>query len=675
MSFKTRAILIFIAFLLVLAIGVKFKIDITSFEDKNHQLNTTLYQLEALLHEHIYEVNHLLNSSHINNDKLVRVFKQTHQAITHYNNQLHLYQAYPKTQHELSSYLEKYMLLERLSEQFMQRNTGVKNSLGFLINQLKNSNEFNTDYQRKYIEVISSLFILQNNINNPNSINKKLIQFFENYPVVSEKTRLNLKHIQLLVKEIPLLKTLYKEITQNQIIDKHAKMHNMLLLDINAIKRTLLYEYLIILISFILTFIMATLFVYKHKKSTDEVSRLENDRHQVYYYDKLTGMLNRNMFNTVLNDDDKVIVLLVDIVEFNKINSIVGYDGGDDIIIQISKLFKQWKILFYRIGIDQFATIVAHKNISIATQMANEIITDIEEHIFNYKNIEVPVTFQIGISEFPPYIKNSELAIKHGKNSYDKIFCYDQSLDDRKSATDNIKMFSVIKNAIADNKVRPFFQQIIDVKTKKIVKYEALIRLIDMNGKIISPFFFLDVAKNTKLYPSLTKLVIQKAIGFAKERNISVSINISFQDLMNSDTLNFISLILQVNSDITHLLTFEMLESEEIENYDTVKKFVSMIKGYGCELAIDDFGSGFSNFNHIFELLPDIIKIDGSLIKNITENRNSQHVVESILFLAKKANIKTVAEFVENEKIDAMIESLGVDMGQGYYYAPPKDLL
>ena len=118
-----------------------------------------------------------------------------------------------------------------------------------------------------------------------------------------------------------------------------------------------------------------------------------------------------------------------------------------------------------------------------------------------------------------------------------------------------------------------------------------------------------------------------------------------------------------------------MLESEEIDTYDTVKKFVSMIKGYGCELAIDDFGSGFSNFNHIFELLPDIIKIDGSLIKNITENRNSQHVVESILFLAKKANIKTVAEFVENEKIDVMIESLGVDMGQGYYYAPPKDLL
>jgi EAL domain-containing protein (putative c-di-GMP-specific phosphodiesterase class I) len=123
------------------------------------------------------------------------------------------------------------------------------------------------------------------------------------------------------------------------------------------------------------------------------------------------------------------------------------------------------------------------------------------------------------------------------------------------------------------------------------------------------------------------------------------------------------------------MVTFELLESEEIGSYDRLIYFIRLIKSYGAKLAIDDFGSGYSNYTQLFRLEPDIVKIDGSLIKDIDTNQNSLNIVESILSLTKKSNIKVVAEFVDKEQIHIILQRLGVEYAQGYYYSAPQDLL
>jgi EAL domain-containing protein (putative c-di-GMP-specific phosphodiesterase class I) len=121
-------------------------------------------------------------------------------------------------------------------------------------------------------------------------------------------------------------------------------------------------------------------------------------------------------------------------------------------------------------------------------------------------------------------------------------------------------------------------------------------------------------------------------------------------------------------------LIFELLEDENIQNFEKVRKFIKKVKAMGIKIAIDDFGVGYSNFERLLEFEPDIIKIDGSLVRNITKDRYSRDVVESIVKFAKKQNILTIAEFVENEEIFNLLSELEVDYSQGYYFGKPEEL-
>ncbi|MDX4057219.1 EAL domain-containing protein, partial [Aliarcobacter skirrowii] len=160
-----------------------------------------------------------------------------------------------------------------------------------------------------------------------------------------------------------------------------------------------------------------------------------------------------------------------------------------------------------------------------------------------------------------------------------------------------------------------FFQAIVNNKNLKYEKYEVLIRIKDTDDNIISPFLFLDIAK---------KLVI------------------------------------------------ELVESESIVDYKIAIEFIKRVKSKGCKIAIDDFGSGYSNFEYLVKLEADYIKIDGSLIKNIVTQKESFAVVSTIVNFAKQMEIKTIAEFVENEEIYKIIKNIGVDFSQGYYFTQPK---
>ncbi len=181
----------------------------------------------------------------------------------------------------------------------------------------------------------------------------------------------------------------------------------------------------------------------------------------------------------------------------------------------------------------------------------------------------------------------------------------------------------------------------------------------------------MQIAKDNKLYSEITKIIYTKAYEIFKNNNEKFSLNLSIDDIYDEEIVDLINKLF-VNSSLSKRLTFELLESEAIQDYKIVENFITQTKKNGITFAIDDFGSGYSNFAHILNLNIDFIKIDGSLIKNIDKDENSKKIVKVISTFAKETNIAIVAEYVENENISNILKELGVEYFQGFYFYKPS---
>ena len=153
-----------------------------------------------------------------------------------------------------------------------------------------------------------------------------------------------------------------------------------------------------------------------------------------------------------------------------------------------------------------------------------------------------------------------------------------------------------------------------------------------------------------------------------------ISINLSSLDIEKEETRDILYELLERYSSDTSRIVFELLEDESVKDFAVIKRFIQKVKKLGVMIAIDDFGAGYSNFERLLEFEPDILKIDGSLVKNIANDVYSRNIVETIVSFAKKQNIITIAEFVENEEIFNILYNLGVDYSQGYYFGEPKKI-
>jgi EAL domain-containing protein (putative c-di-GMP-specific phosphodiesterase class I) len=199
--------------------------------------------------------------------------------------------------------------------------------------------------------------------------------------------------------------------------------------------------------------------------------------------------------------------------------------------------------------------------------------------------------------------------------------------------------------------------------------------MIDHDGKAISPFFFLDIAKKAKLYTKITKIVIDKSFAtFEKLPQYDFSLNITVEDITDEEISTYIFMKLKAFPHPSKVI-FEITESEEIRDYSFVNKFITKIKSFGAKIAIDDFGSGYANFEHIISLNADFIKIDGSLIKNIDKDKDSEIITEAIIAFSKKLGSKTVVEFVHNEEVYKKVKSMGADFSQGFHLGEPRATL
>ena len=254
------------------------------------------------------------------------------------------------------------------------------------------------------------------------------------------------------------------------------------------------------------------------------------------------------------------------------------------------------------------------------------------------------------------------------------VFANDLIKEAKKTAVSNTKTINMIQTALRDNKIISHFQPITNNKTNEVEKYESLVRLIDKDGKTLSPYFFLEVAKQSGYYNKITSVVIKNSFAALEKTDKEISINLSAVDIEDLETRNMLINLVTTNMHNAHRIVFELLEDEHVKDFEVVKDFISLIKTFGCQIAIDDFGAGVSNFERLLDYQPDILKIDACLIKNIDKDKYSRDVVETIQLFAWKQDIKTVAEFVETEEILQTVKDIGINYTQGYLLGKP-DLL
>ena len=396
---------------------------------------------------------------------------------------------------------------------------------------------------------------------------------------------------------------------------------------------------------------------YKKMKSHFEKSKKEI-LHNIYY-DKLTLLPNRNRLVENVNKYKSLIIM--DIDDFSIVNDIYGFELGDEVLVYISKLLKDRFENVYKLGSDEFA-IAYHRSIGLID------LEKIAALDVRYK--EIKINFNIGGSNKEDLFQTADMALRRAKEH--KNYRFDIYSEDM-FAKQKKKMEGIqfLKQILEHGEIFPYYQAIVDCD-EIIIKYEALMR-VKYEDKIYLPFYFLPLAKDIKFYNKFSQGMMQRAFEDVKSGKIDkmVSINLSFEDIRDEQTSQFLQSAL--TKEIASKITIEVLENDNIDSYQLLQEFLEKIKKNGAKVAIDDFGSGYSNYAQILEISPDFIKIDSSLVRKINDEKYLK-IIKLIIEFCKDFDIKSIAEFVDNKKTFETLKDLGVDYFQGFYFHKPKSI-
>ena len=436
--------------------------------------------------------------------------------------------------------------------------------------------------------------------------------------------------------------------------------------------------HLIKLIMAILFMLMTYISYKEHIKNMKLISELDdkikkevNEKLSLLYKDTLTGAYKKIKFEEDKHKYLDKFIVMFNIKNFSKINELYGFKTGDNILKIITQRIENiLKRKIYRINGDEF--------IFISDDIEYDIDT-IKKYFIKYpikleqNNINLRISFSFAVvkNDGEEILRKLSIAIKEAKSAPFKkyIFYKEKPQEDHFLEFNELLYDAIFIHEKAQ--IIPFFQAIINNKTKQIEKYESLIRL-KTKDKIYSPFFFLDIAKSSGFMFEITKIMIDKTLQKIANTDINVSINITEDDLLTGQLKDYLLEKVSKYNIIPSQITLEILEGITSSGTKNNIAQLNKLKLCGFKIAIDDFGVEYSNFERISELEIDFIKIDGKYIKNIT-NEKHYKIAKAITDFAHSLGIEVIAEFVENEEIQKIIEELGIDYSQGYYFSKPKE--
>lgn len=393
--------------------------------------------------------------------------------------------------------------------------------------------------------------------------------------------------------------------------------------------------------------------------------------------DNITKLPNRmTLVEDLASLKEEAMLILLHINQINSLKDIYGFEFVSNVILKKSEELREVlddkETHLYNLNLQEFAILITDKNLfeKYFLILKHSILLSDGSYENSPENY-ILADFTAGISYGVQQIFNqADLVLQDAiasKTSY-KIYKNNQSA--KQLQEDTLNRLKVYKNALYAGNIIPYFQPIVDTFDTSIVKYEALARIETEDGEIISPYYFLESAKEDKTFEFFTRQMMQKVFNIYAQSDVQISMNLAYENINSETMVNYIKNRLDKYGG--EGITFEILESEDILDYSVIEKFILMVKEYGCQVSIDDFGSGYSNFTNILKLNIDYIKLDGSLIEKLNTDDNVKHMIKGLLIYSKNANIKTIAEFVSTQELADTVRELGIDYIQGYYYGEPK---
>ena len=395
-----------------------------------------------------------------------------------------------------------------------------------------------------------------------------------------------------------------------------------------------------------------------------------------YYHHPLTQLPNRNRLIEDIKTMGSVNIALLNLDKFQEFNDYFGEELGNIAIKEMAKFLIEStpeSCGLYHINGDEFALVSAKVRIK---EEFIEGIRDLQKRLnskqFSYGEEVYILMASVGIaSSSVNQLACADIALKAAKKHHTGLAIYRTSMEMEKTYEDNLLCSKKLIHAINSDNIVPYYQAIVSLKDDNApIRHEGLARMIEEDGTVTAPYQFLNIAKRLRLYPEVTRTMFYKILQTIESERVAISINLAVEDMNNSDIVKMIINALS-SFEYNKLITFEILETEALGNYSDVQIFIDSVRSYGAKVAIDDFGSGYSNFSHILNMSVDYIKIDASLISNVDTDKNSRLMVETIVKLADQLGIETVAEFVSTQEIYDTVKELGVDWAQGYWLGKP----
>jgi len=390
------------------------------------------------------------------------------------------------------------------------------------------------------------------------------------------------------------------------------------------------------------------------------------------YHNPQTNTLNRIYMTDNYDKIDfkKYHVALADIDFFKRINNIHGQKNGDKVIISVIKIISSWlerKDMFIQYSGEEFLLFInkekrSEQQLRILLENIREAV---ERTVFRVDEEKFSLTISIGVlihteieKSLQDVIHKADTALYESKHAGRNMICYFDISQTKKLYREKLK------EMIESEKLVCYYQPIRDLETEELHHYEALLRIED-GDNIIFPDKILPDLEDSYLYTYLTKRVIEyNIVKLRSDPKIKISINLSADDLVNDSVLA----ILAQNADLADRFYIEILENKSID-YKKVELSIQKLKLFGFKICIDDFGSGYSNLNHLLNLSIDYLKIDGSIIKEIHHDKRAYSIVKTFAVFCKQNNIEVIAEFIDNQDVVDILKSFGVKYGQGWYFS------
>lgn len=419
------------------------------------------------------------------------------------------------------------------------------------------------------------------------------------------------------------------------------------------------------------------------------------------HYDPLTGLMNQHAFTTLLErkldeagkGDAVQCVMNIDIDQLQVLNEAHGREVGDHVIRSVGRLLRDklrgTDSVAY-LGEGRYGVLLENCGIDEGMTVARTLRDRVKQLRVDWGGITCEVQISAGVTTIESHVHDAgevmeaaELARSAAKEQgQGQIQAFRLDDEDLVARRNSMQCVVLIQRALREQRQRLYCQVIQPVAASaELYHFEVLLRLVGENGEILSPDRFLPPAERFNLMPAINRMVVEQTLATMAVAGLArtpgqgmVSINLSGQSLADASLAEFIIAKIRHYGIASDCLCFEVTETAAIGNRDTALAVMERLRAVGCHFSLDDFGTGLSSFSYLKELPVDYVKIDGTFVRNLLEDKVSHAMVASIIQVSHVMGLKTVAEYVENAALAERLTQMGVDYLQGYGIGKPRPL-